>query len=134
MASKNPVLADSSFYIRMAREGRDPLKMLAFTAADRDLATCGMVRCEVGSGIRDARVLAKFRAFWDRMLCVPTDNRVWDAAERLLWDLDRRGHVLPLPDAVIAVCALRLNATVLTLDTHFRRIPGLRLAASIAEL
>ena len=48
----NPVLVDSSYYITLLRTGRDPLLALALTAETRDLAICGVVRCEVGRGLK----------------------------------------------------------------------------------
>jgi predicted nucleic acid-binding protein len=122
----NPVLVDSSYYIRLLRQKRDPLKMLAPIAADRDLAVCGVIRCEVGRALREPMTRWKFQNFWDVMLNVPTDNALWQETEDLLWSLDRKGILLPLTDAVIACCALRINALVLTHDLHFKEIPGLR--------
>jgi predicted nucleic acid-binding protein len=122
----SPVLADSSFYIGLLRQGQDPLKVLALAAAERDLAICGVVRCEVGRGLRSLPLRHKFRAVWDVMIQVPTDNRLWEQAEQMLWDLDRHGSLIPLTDAVIACCALRVGAVVLTYDRHFSVIPGLR--------
>lgn len=108
------------------REGRHPLRELMPIALSRDIATCGVVRCEVARGIRDPAVLRKFRARWDVMLYVPTNNALWREAEDLLWQLDRRGVVLPLADVVIACCARRIGAVVLTHDEHFQHIPGIR--------
>jgi predicted nucleic acid-binding protein len=122
----SPLLVDSSYYIDLARGGRDPLQALALAAVETDLAVCGVVRAEVGRGIRQPKVRGRFKAFWDVMLNVPTDNRIWDAVEELAWRLDREGEVLPLTDLVIASCAKRIGAAVLTLDHHFARIPGLR--------
>ena len=51
---------------------------------------------------------------------------VWERATQLAWSLDRQGVVLPAQDLLIAACALHANATVLTADAHFSRIPGLR--------
>jgi predicted nucleic acid-binding protein len=122
----SPVLADSSFYIRLLRQGQDPLRALAVAADARDLVVCGIIRCEVGRALRPDKVRQHFRSFWDVMLNVPTDNRLWDEAEQTLWDLDRRGVVLPLTDVVIACCAKRAGAVVLTFDHHFSQIPGVR--------
>jgi predicted nucleic acid-binding protein len=122
----SPVLADSSFYIRLLRQSQDPLRALAVAAATRDLVICGVVRCEVGRALRPASVRQRFGAFWDVMLNVPTDNRLWEQAEQTLWELDRQGIVLPLTDVVIACCALRAGAVVLTHDHHFSQIPGVR--------
>ena len=120
------VLADSSFYIQLLREGHDPLRALAVAAATRDLVICGVVRCEVGRALRPAKVQQQFHAFWDVMINVPTDNRLWEETEQMLWDLDRQGIVLPLTDIVIGCCARRVGAVVLTYDHHFSQIPGIR--------
>ena len=127
----SPVLIDSCFYIQQMRNGCDPLRMLAATAMQRDLVTCGVVECEVGRGIRDERVLQKFQGFWDVMINVPTDNRLWDEVLATLWGLDRRGISVPLTDVVIACCAQRAGATVLTLDDHFKHFPGLHVTREL---
>lgn len=127
----SPVLVDSSWYIAMMRMGRHPLRELQPIAHVRDVATCGIVRAEVARGIRDAGLLRKFRARWDVMLQVPTDNRLWDHVENLAWQLDRQGVILPLTDIVIACCARRIGAVVLTYDKHFSVIPGIQSADRI---
>jgi predicted nucleic acid-binding protein len=127
----NPVLVDSSYYIALAREGRDPLRELAVVGAQRDIATCGVVRCEVGRGIKAEATLERFRRAWEVMMYVPTDNRLWGEVEQTLWQLDRRGICLPLTDVVIACCARRIQALVLTFDHHFQQIPGIR---AVSEL
>ncbi len=122
----SPVLADSSFYINLLRQGQDPLRALALAAAERDLVICGVIRCEVGRGLRIPRLRARFQAAWDVMINVPTDQRLWSSVEQMLWDLDRSRVMLPLTDVVIACCALRVGAVVLTLDKHFYEVPNLR--------
>lgn len=127
----SPVLVDSSFYIRLLRQGQDPLRALALAAETRDLAVCGVVRCEVGRGLRDAAVLERFRNFWNFMINVPTDDRLWQEVESMLWQMDRKGAVVPLTDVVIACAARRINGVVLTFDDHFRSIPGVRSGNSL---
>jgi hypothetical protein len=122
----SPVLADSSFYIRLLREHQDPLRALALAAATRDVAVCGIVRCEVGRALQQPKVRQRFHDSWNVMINVPTDNRLWDGVEQTLWELDRKGVVLPLTDVVIACCARRIGAVVLTYDHHFNDIPGVR--------
>lgn len=122
----SPVLADSSFYIRLLRQGQDPLRALALAAATRDLVICGVVRCEVVQAVRDATTRRRLSDFWDVMINVPTDRRLWEQVEQTVWELDRKGIVLPLTDALIACCARRIGAVVLTYDHHFSQIPGLR--------
>jgi predicted nucleic acid-binding protein len=127
----SPVLADSSFYIQLLRQGLDPLKSLALAAATRDLAICGIVRCEVGRALRPLKVRQHFGAFWDVMINVPTDHRLWGHAEQMLWNLDRQGVVLPLTNVIIACCAQRIEAVVLTYDKHFSLMPGVRTTSQL---
>jgi predicted nucleic acid-binding protein len=122
----SPVLVDSCWYIEHLKNRVDPMAELATIAMTRDVATCGIVRCEVGRGLKDPALLRKFDARWDVMLYVPTDNKLWADAEAMLWRLDRQGMNLPLADVVIACCARRIGAVVLTHDQHFDLIPGIR--------
>lgn len=119
-----PVLADSSWYIDRLRAGLDPLKELAEIGQSRDIAICGVVRVEVGRGLRVERARGLFQAFWDVMVNVPTDNRLWEEVESMAWTLARQGHHPPLADLLIACSARRIGAVVLTLDDHFRHMPG----------
>ena len=120
------ILVDSSFWIGEARQRRDPVVRLGALAYESDLAICGVVRCEVARGVRDSQVLERLRRFWDVMIYLPTDAALWRSVEDLLWKLDRTGRQIPLPDAVIACCALRMGAAVLTYDSDFRAVPGLQ--------
>ena len=51
----------------------------------------------------------------------------WSRAGDLSAQLLRRGVTLPLSDLVIAALALEQACHVYSLDTHFKKIPGLRL-------
>lgn len=120
------ILIDSCIYIEHLREGRDPAQVFAHYAPRHDLATCGVIRCEVLRGMRTPKSLAALASYFDCLLYVPTLNNVWEAAEELLWQTDRRGFKIPLTDALIAACAIKADGAVLTRDKHFRAIPGLR--------
>jgi predicted nucleic acid-binding protein len=113
------------------KQGRDPMRELQSIGLVRDLATCGIVRCEVARGLRDAALVRKFQARWDVMLYVPTDNSLWADAELTAWKLSRIGQNIPLTDIVIACCARRIGAVVLTYDKHFSHIPGIQAAERI---
>lgn len=84
--------------------------------------------------MRTEKDLTRLRKLWDVMLYVPTDNLVWEETERLLWRMDRAGCPIPLPDAIIACCARRIDAAVLTFDAHFARIPGLKVISDPSVL
>jgi len=119
----NAALVDSNVFITLLRQGFDAPEWLG----DRfdDLYTCGMVRMEVLRGIREKRVRERIAGFFDVLCNVPTDDRLWNAAADLGWQLGRRGITLPGPDLVIAACVQRAGVPVFTADHHFSQIPGL---------
>lgn len=121
------VLVDSSVYIRLLRASRDPIAALAERFEATELVGCDLVRCEVLRGIVRPKVRADLATFFDLLVHVTMDRRAWKETEALAWRLDRTGNILPLTDLIIAVCALRANAALLTDDQHFRLIPHLRL-------
>lgn len=119
------VLADSSWYIRNMREGRDPLPLLWLHGESRDLAVCGVIKAEVGRGVRDPVALEKFQLLWSCMLYIDDGYKRWEKTMELAWALDRKGIVLPLADIHIAACAMHAGAVILTYDQHFQLIPGI---------
>lgn len=123
------VLVDSSIYIELLRTHRNPARELADAFESVELVGCSVVRCEVLRGVARPESKAQLISFFNLIVHVPTDHHVWEATEDLAWQMDRAGKVLPLPDLIIAVCALRAGAGVLTNDKHFALIPQLQLAS-----
>lgn len=123
------VLVDSSVYIHLLRTGADPVTELAARFEATEIAGCDLVRCEVLRGVIRPKAKTYLAEFFDLLVHVTMDHRAWKDTEKLAWRLDRSGKVLPLTDVIIAVCALRAGAKVLTRDRHFEMIPELRLAA-----
>ncbi len=123
------VLVDSSIYIQLLRAGKDPVRELAGSFEITEIVICSVVRCEVLRGMIRPKAKSHLASFFDLLVHVATDHRVWHATEELAWQLDREGKVLPLSDLIIAVCAQAAGATVLTKDSHFQMVPRLQLAS-----
>jgi predicted nucleic acid-binding protein len=128
------VLIDSTIYIEWQRSRQGLTSSLLYFTECYEVAICGMVCCEVGSGFRDAELRQCLKAIWRTLTYVPTDNLIWEEGEELLWSLERQGKRIPLPDAIIACCANRVGATIYTRDGHFDLIPGLRVAHRLEDL
>ncbi len=124
-----PILVDSSVYIRLLRQRLDPVAVLFEHYDTVNLVTCGMVRLEVMRGVRVPRARERLEAFMSVMQYVQADDRLWREATDLAWRMDRLGQPVQATDAVIAASALRLGASVLTLDSDFQRVPGLHVLA-----
>lgn len=120
------VLIDSNVYIGLLRSGRDPAKAIYDRYAAADVVTCGMVQLEVLRGIKVERARRWLGDVFSLMQYVVTDNSLWEQATEIAWSLDRQGKTIPAPDALIAACALRVDAAVHTFDRHFQWVPGLQ--------
>jgi predicted nucleic acid-binding protein len=121
------ILLESSIYIGWLRQKRSPALLLENRTRSGEIATCGIVRAEVLRGVVDPAAKNDLSAFFDLLPEIPTTSAVWHGATELAWELDRKGIVLPLPDLVVAACALSMKATVITTDAHFAKIPKLKL-------
>ena len=124
-------LVDSSFFISRLRTGLDPLEELAAHSDDWEMLTCGVVMVEVLRGMKQKPAHKRMADYLGCMLYVPTLNTVWERAAKLAWELDRTGRVMQVTDLMIAVCALEYDAAVLTLDSDFARVPGLRVISRL---
>lgn len=120
-----PILVDSSVYIRLMRQRLDPVAVLFEHYDTVNLVTCGMVRLEVLRGVKHPNARERLAEFMSVMQYVPTDERLWREATNLAWRIDRLGQPIQATDSIIAASALRLGASVLTLDSDFQRVPGL---------
>ena len=128
------LLVDSTVYIDQIRAGRDPVSAVAPWVEAGQLLCCGIIKCEVLRGITDHGVHARMKEFFDLAVDIPLTTRLWQETADLAWRLDRKGVVIPLTDLAIASCAFGHGAEVVTTDSHFRRIPGLRTRTSIPAI
>jgi predicted nucleic acid-binding protein len=124
-------LIDSAAYIDLMRAGSDPRQVLAPLLRAGRLYNCGIVRAEVLRGIKIEKSYQQMEQFFDIVPEVPADPRLWREVSQLGWDLGRKGKWPPVTDLAIAAAALRVRATLISPDAHFKDIPGLRLAASL---
>jgi predicted nucleic acid-binding protein len=127
----DPLLIDSPIYIGLLRAGEDPGARFRDRIETGSILTCGIIRIEVLRGIVDRRIREWMERLFDEMVACPLDDTLVRGAADLAWRLDRRGIVLPVPDLLIASCALRARAAVVTADPHFRLVPDLSVLGEV---
>lgn len=120
------VLVDSSFLISRFRKGLDPFQELAASDDEYEFYSCGVVKLEVCRGIVAPRLFKKHKENFEVMCWVPATDKIWNDALVLAWNLARKGITMQVTDMVIAISALSVDAAVLTLDSDFDNVPGLR--------
>ena len=127
------LLIDSTVYVDWFRRRVEPQEIIEPWIKARAIAICGIIRAEVIRGVINPRQKVKIAELFDVLEEVPTDSVLWHDAAEMAWRLDRKGAVLPLTDIVIAACAQRVNATLITLDDHFTKVPELKILEDVPQ-
>jgi tRNA(fMet)-specific endonuclease VapC len=123
------VLVDSNIFIGSLRLSRDPLLDIERTVPLENVVSCGVVKAEVLRGVKSLKLRNGLERFFGLTQNVGTSVSLWDDVWRLAWKLDRQGKVLPLQDIIIACCAMKAGAAVMTANRRFREISGIRVIA-----
>jgi len=125
------ILIDSCWYITHIKKGIDFRQKLLPALRDGKLYNCGVVRAEVLRGIGNLRLYGEVEAFFNIIPEVPVDARLWQQVSRAAWEVAREGFSPPLTDFIIAACAQRARAAIITHDKHFEQIPGARVLGDL---
>lgn len=117
------VLIDTCAWIDFLRQPQGGLgdqveQLLASDAA----ALCGVVQAELMQGAKGRKEQDQLDFLLANVPCFEITPADWLSAGRLLAQLRAKGLQVPLSDALIAVCAKRNQAPVLTLDQHFQHL------------
>ena len=125
------VMIDSSFFICRFRERQDPLAEIALADPHYDFFSCGVVMAEVCGGMATAKLRKAVRAKFAVMCWVPTTDKIWDRVADIAFQLARKDIQMKTLDLVIAASALEAQSSVLTFDSDYKFVPGLRVISSL---
>lgn len=121
--SKRLVLIDSSIWV--SHLSNPPLASARAVPellhSDR-AAVNPIIRIEVLTGARDEAHYAELDDALRGLHQLPLSEAVLRRAERLRFELRRRGRVIPVPDILIASSALIYDCELLHADQHFTLI------------
>jgi len=124
------ILLDTSTYSRLRQGSQEVLD--ALNRADL-VHVSVFVLGELYAGFKGGSKETANRELLDRFLkratvrIVPATQETAEAFAEIKNTLKRAGTPLPLNDVWIAAHAVETGSVLVTFDTHFRRIPGLRL-------
>ncbi len=125
------ILVDSTKYISWMRQGRNPVSILAAVVTAGELINCGIIRIEVLRGVIKPKVKTELSQFFDLVPEILLSPALMREVTELAWTLDRQGQVLPTTDLIIATCVKRAGAELITEDSHFQKIPTLKVRAEL---
>jgi len=125
---KPDILVDTSAWIDYFNKPNSKIgKAVEKTIRQEKAIIAGVILTELLQG---ARAQEEYDVLLDSMLAIPvleTELSTWIEAGRLAFTLRRQGITIPTTDLIIATLARRENCAILTLDHHFKKIPGINL-------
>jgi len=105
-------------------------KLASIERGDDTLYTSTVVQCELEYVIArksSPRLLAAYKAVMDTIEVLPLDPTVLAHYAQLRTHLEQCGTPIGPNDTFMAAHALALGATLVTADTEFTRVPGLKI-------
>ncbi len=117
------VLIDTCAWIDFLRQTQGGLgDQVEHLLVSEGAALCGVVQAELMQGAKGRKEQDQLDFLLSNVHCFEITSADWLSAGRLLAQLRAKGLLVPLSDALIAVCAKRNQSPVLTLDQHFQHL------------
>jgi hypothetical protein len=128
MKNKEMVVVDTSIWIeyftKPKSERGERLKRLL--EEDRVVVT-GVIMAELLQGARTEEELEILKESFITLPFIKEDIFLWEKVSKLSFKMRKNGFVVPLTDCLIAVLAIEQNYPIFTIDSHFQKIPQVRL-------
>ncbi len=121
------VLADTCVWIDFFRSSNavgDELERLLKTDS---VWTCGIVIFELLQGIISDRERTLIKNILLNLHYIEMSQALWQKAADISTKIRKKGHNIPMSDILIATVAIEYDLWVFTVDTHFKKIPGVKL-------
>jgi predicted nucleic acid-binding protein len=121
------VIADTCVWIEYFR-GEPALSEKLETLIKRDaVSICGIVLYELFQGLKDEIEKSAVEEAFKGLRYREMHEDTWKAAGVLAKELKRTGITLPPSDIFLAQISIENNCKIFTIDSHFKKIPGISL-------
>jgi predicted nucleic acid-binding protein len=125
------ILPDTCAWIDYFRPGGTTLGLLVERAIASDsVYACGPVLYELIQGARSEKEQASLTSALGALPYLEMTEALWIKAAQLSAALRKTGKTIPLSDILIAALAIEHSLAVMTVDEHFRLIPGVAIDIS----
>jgi hypothetical protein len=122
------ILVDTSVWIDFFRSADSPHSLhLKQLLREERVILQGLVLAEVIQGIRTQKESGIVKRALQKLPYIEMTREAWEKAGEISASLLRKGITIPLSDVIVASCALSEGLEIFTLDSHFKKIPGLNL-------
>lgn len=118
------ILADTSVWIEFFKSKSETGDKLEAFIIENSVFVCGVVMFELLQGVRSEKEKNKIIHVFSALEFIEMSKNLWQKASELSAILRQNGKHLPLSDILIASIAIQYNLKILSLDKHFKEIPG----------
>ncbi|PIV84563.1 MAG: hypothetical protein COW52_07010 [Nitrospirae bacterium CG17_big_fil_post_rev_8_21_14_2_50_50_9] len=124
---KDGVIVDTSVLIDFLK-GSDAFERDVHLLIEKNrLITTGVIIAELLQGVKNPKEGQRIAGLLTAINLLEITTGLWIKAGMASSALRRKGIHLPLTDVAIATLAMEHHLSVLTLDKHFKQIPGLKM-------
>jgi predicted nucleic acid-binding protein len=115
------ILVDTSAWIFALRKKPFPLlKDRIDRLLEIDIIiTFGMIKLEILGRTKTNGEFDRLKNRLNALYMISTDEKIWDSAGKLAFNLKRKGLTIPYTDILIASAAIKSKAMLLHADAHF---------------
>jgi len=124
----NPrVLIDTSIWVEFLRgRDREMVESVGDLIRTQRAVLCGIVLSELLAGVKGKKERDLLKQTLDALEYAEASRATWTSVGEMSSSLRHKGIGVPLTDLIVAAMALENHYEILTLDSHFDRIPGLK--------
>jgi predicted nucleic acid-binding protein len=120
------VLIDTSAWVDFFRGNSGTAEAVAKLIENGQASICGVVSYELIQGAKSADEAMHLSGILSALHYMEMTSDLWIEAGNISAGLRSKGITLPMSDLLIGAIALKHGLEVLSLDEHFKSIPGLK--------
>ncbi len=123
----NRIIIDTSIWIEYFKDNKS---YTLFIDENLDLDNIYIVGPIISELLHGVKSKSEYDTLSGAIEAVPFLNCIyadWVKAGKILFELKKTGISIPLTDAIIGSIALRTDASILTIDSHFKKIKDLKI-------
>lgn len=121
------IIVDTSIWIEYFKNNQDYVPFIEDSLNLENIIISGPIISELLHGVKGEK---EYKLLSESISAVPYVECIygdWVTTGEMLHNLKKKGISVPLTDVLISAIAIRYNASVLTLDKHFKNIGKIKL-------
>lgn len=121
------ILIDTSAWVEFFRGTSKTADAVAKLIEIGRASICGIIIYELIQGAKSGEEASHLSEVLSALHYIEMTSKLWTKAGNISASLRAKGITLPMSDLLIGAISLEYELEVLTLDTHFASIPGVKL-------